>query len=285
MNSMKLEFEFNEILTMLRSAGNSYYNRDLNNAIITYKGCIEKILHFKCSYGNEIKKLLIGIGDKKNSLDKYLIEEELSIKLMLGISFMQKGQHLAAISTLAPFVDSGNKTGNPQVVFSCLTDYAEIAQKIPLSCSRIDYVYSDTEKYVNSIGKNHWSHEWMVKKARYEFLRNNYDKAISLAKEALNIKESFQKRQEHDVGQVWDYHYDGLIIICLALDKICEAKKYIYEWERKPNQMERNRLVRMNKCLADISRFEGKYVDSIEYAKRAVYYSDSTDYEETKGSY
>lgn len=282
MNSLDLLLK--DFFTLRHSASNYYYLRDLDCAIKSYKGCIEKIQYIKKSFENEIKTLFININYDIISVNDFLIKEELSFKLMLGISYMQKGLNFEAISALSPFVDSKNKTGDSYDIYHCLTVYTEIAQKIPLDYSKVDHVYLDVEKYLSTIGKNHWSHEYLVKKSRYEFLKNNFEKAFLLAKEALNIKITSLKNNDRYEGQVWDYHYDGLIIICLALGKISEAKIHIDEWINKPDQMEMNRLVRMNKCLADITRFERNYTDSIEYAKRAVNYSDSTDYEETKFS-
>ncbi|HJP93298.1 MAG TPA: hypothetical protein VJ875_15170 [Pyrinomonadaceae bacterium] len=107
-----------------------------------------------------------------------------------------------------------------------------------------------------------------------------YEEALSTAQEAWVMHEVDQ--DSGYPGQVADFHMDGLITVCLRLRDLELAKNYLGEWEWQPDVMPVNREVRFSRSLADVFRFDGRVREAIDWARKAVYTAEATDYQETK---
>ena len=270
-----------EIERQFEVASALYNDRKLSSAIATSERGIKYIEEVKAGCSTETQSM-IELSNPRFKLNEFFDGYILEFNHYRGICYGQLGQFHNAVKILSSFINDKDVNRNNKYYYTSLTHFVELSQKIPLDGKIVIKAHLDVELFLNQNGKLHWRHELLLIKSRYEILKGNFENAYYIAKESLALAILSYNREDTIAGQVWDFHFDGLISICLGLNKIREAKNYITQWSDSKNQMPTNRLIRMNKCLAEIARFEGNYNDAYRYASIAVGYSEDTDYEETK---
>jgi len=221
---------------------------------------------------------------KAYSIAKEINDEKFipNVRLSLGTSYVQVGKLKEGILTISPNLEKNINIDNPKLIFTSIMQWIEIAEQIPVNYNAIKKTEEQAVEFLKSNGKNQWKHEIYIHKVRGEVLRGNFEYAYNLGKEALQLKILNRKDGEGDSGQVYDFHYYHLIGNALQLGHIDAAHDFINEWLVEKDQMPKNRIVRMNKCKADIAYSEGNFSDSYLYAKKAVEVAHiDTDYEET----
>ncbi|MEM1337514.1 MAG: hypothetical protein AAF717_07285 [Bacteroidota bacterium] len=272
-----------ETLAVVDSANDAYKNRNLSDAIGRMETVLTSVEEIQRDCPSRVILELEAIISKENpiTINSFLTDIKNEMVHFKGISQMQLGEYQGALATLSVFVNNSSATGSFEHRYRTLLVFVQIAQLIPKRSTVIDKTYSQIEAYLNSVNKSEYNSELLLFRSRFEFLKGNLDQALGLAKEALLSKKLLKKHRDINYGQVWDFHFDGLVSISLMLHKIDQAKKYVKEWENSDNTMPANRLVRMNKCRSDIARFEGDFSKAVKFAKRGLRYAEESDYRET----
>lgn len=195
----------------------------------------------------------------------------------IGIVLMQLGRLQRALIAFSSIFAKNNEVIDQELYIEALIRYAEIAQQVPISLQSIENVYMMAEKTIQSSENPHFRHEVLVMRAQCSRFRGDYSKSLEYSQEAWALK----KLNPQDLGQVDDFHLDGLISAALELQQLNLAKRYLAEWDTRPDEMPQNRLVRQNRCRAEIAFADGNYSLAIEYGARALSYAKQSDYEET----
>jgi tetratricopeptide (TPR) repeat protein len=232
-----------------------YYDRVLDAAITHYKKAAE--LAEKCSY----------------------TEGASQCRHMVGVCLFQIGQLKEALTELSPFLEMQSNQNSPDTVFEALTIYIQAAQRLPATLDAIDKVYRDAEELLRSTGHVAWRHELLVHRARLELNRGEIAAALSAAQEAVALKSG---PADGGYGQVWDFHFDGLVDIALSRWDADAASSYIEQWTAKRDVMPSNRRIRRARCLSDLLRFQGDYAEAARWAEVALEAALETDYKEVR---
>ena len=83
-------------------------------------------------------------------------------------------------------------------------------------------------------------------------------------------------------GQVWDYHYDGLVDIALGQGDADMAEESLRRWSRHEDQMPANRFIRRARCLADVYLHRQQLGEALRWAETAFEAALDTDYAEVR---
>jgi len=199
---------------------------------------------------------------------------------MIGACLYQLGRFREALTELSPFLDLLVKETAPWLRYNALIQYIEAAQKLPVALVTIDRAYAEAEQLLKTTHNTAWRHELLVHRARLELARGNTDAALSTAMESIALKRA--PNEGGYCGQVWDYHYDGLVDIALASGKPEAAENYVNQWARHEDQMPANRHIRRARCLADLRCFQGRYAEAARWAEIAFEAALATDYMEVR---
>lgn len=209
---------------------------------------------------------------------------EVVCRLKLANAQMQLGNLHDALKTLIWTHDIGPKDScKMQAIFEMRMRSAEIAQQIPLPLQTVETLYKDVEYWGHAAKKTARFHEMYVLKSRFLAFQGEWDVAYEMARQALSAK---QRARDADMwyGQVWDYHLDNLVTLCVALGRHKEARTHIEDWGRYPDQMPQNRQVRYLRCLAEVAAIEGDLEQAIDHASHALRLVSTIDYEEVCAS-
>lgn len=241
---------------------NDYYNeRQLGSAIKHYRLAVD--------HGQAV-----GTND--------LMQAVLHCKASIGMCYFQQGYYRQAFAELAQFLDLGAQEVELHMRYSALVHYIQAAQRIPVKLAAIRKAYDEARNILNSNGALSWRHEILVHLGRLEFSRGEYQVALEAAKEALVLKAT--PNEGGYAGQVWDFHFDGLVDICLGLGFVNEAERYTNEWEARPDQMPTNRHVRRSRCRADIARARGDSHAAMNWSSVSLEAALQTDYLEVRSA-
>jgi tetratricopeptide (TPR) repeat protein len=211
--------------------------------------------------------------------ERFSYEEGISTcRSWVGTCLFQLGRFTEALTELSPFLDRHSQQRSP-TIFNAHVQYIQSAQRLPVSLATIERAYQGAEDWLRSVGKIGWRDELFVHRARLELARGETTAALASAQEAIVLK----GMPSHDgAGQVWDFHYDGLIDVSLAVADANAAETYFEEWMRRPDQMPANRRIRKARCLADLRRFQKRYSEAARWATVALEEALETDYLEVR---
>jgi tetratricopeptide (TPR) repeat protein len=198
----------------------------------------------------------------------------------LGTCYYQLGRLKDALATLGPILQTAIGGTSVHDRYNAFIHYIQAAQRLPVDLNTIQAAYDQIESFLRDVGHTDWRHELLVMLARLHIYRGMNDDALATAREAWALRALGQAAGYY--GQVADFHLDSLVGICLTLRDPESAGRYLTLWEIQDDEMPVNREVRLSRCRSELARFEGRTMDAINLAKRAVFTAESTDYQETK---
>jgi hypothetical protein len=193
---------------------------------------------------------------------------------------MQLGRLREAIDVMAPAFGDQRASNSGDAIVRVMVRYVEIAQQIPIEAMKIERAYSEIDDALASYDLRSYRHEVLVMKARWLRFQGRMQDSLSLAREAL----AGRRLNPNTSGQVLDYHYDGIVTLCLDLGMIDDAKVYLASWLSEPDTMPENRRLRYAKCAAEVATWLGDLRKAAEYAEHAIYYARRADYEEAQAA-
>src|SRR5262249_21672882 len=147
---------------------------------------------------------------------------------------------------LTPILQISSDVTKCYTVYNALIHYIQAAQRLPVNLSTIEKAYAQTDALLRSSGRLAWRHELLVMAKELYCFRGMYARALSIAQEAWALRG--MDGSGGYAGQVADFHFNGLVDICLRLRNGRAAMGYLREWEEYEDEMPVNREARLNRC-------------------------------------
>jgi hypothetical protein len=208
---------------------------------------------------------------------------EAFVRHELGNSLMQLGSLREAVDVMAPAFGEhlrNQSRDSASTIFRLMARYVEIAQQIPIAASKIDQAYSEMDNFLTSYDLAHYRAEALVMRSRLLRFQGRIHESFTLALEALGSR----RLQQDAYGQVLDYHYDGIVTLCVDLGMIDDANTFLAAWLNEKDIMPENRRLRYAKCAAEAAARAGDLRNAKHYSEQALYYARHADYEEAQAA-
>jgi len=242
LNSSKIKID------SLYSAGSSaYQNRQMLQA---------------ANFFDEALKLAESIDD---------IDNIVMIRFWKGDSLLHGNKLRKALEVLAPTLQDTSYRGGIHNIFNTLTTYIEIAIELPVTYNSINNVFDQSETFLRNFGRLEWIDKLLHLKGKMNCYRGFYQEALESA------QESWIRWRDDYPGFVADTHMESLIRICINLRDADMANNYMSEWKNQENQMPIRRERDINMHKSNIARLEGRFKDSLNWAKRSIIAAEQTD--------
>ena len=202
------------------------------------------------------------------------------IEASLGDIQMQRGRLRESLGHFGTVVAADGSAVPPADRFYAMVRFVEVGQQIPVDLTRVHAAVAEAERFAAAHGLGEHGHEIRVFQARLQYQQGEFDTARQTAARAWLERRLINNPS----GQVDDFHLDGLTTYCIATGRLDEAASHLEEWDKRPDPMPANRLVRRERCLAEYHLA----LNQLDHARRSIgrclEEAAQSDYEETRAA-
>lgn len=180
-----------------------------------------------------------------------------------------------SLAVLAPLSQASDAT-KACCVYGNMSDHIEIAQKLPVSLRTIEKAYAQAENYFSSAGEGDWRSVLLHMKSELYFSRGLYTEALIIGQEGWALWNDGCPKFDATT------HLHNLFNICLALNDVEQAQKYLDEWEQNDEKKSRVRESTFYQMQSRLARLRGHTTEALDCARRAVQSVEIADWGTTR---